>query len=83
LILVGSRSPIDLERIARRFYDSDRAVRDLARIGIPDPSAMTSRVIRSEQNLRSRFGVGRVLSDQHNDLEHLFHDPVRPSANPF
>ena len=83
LILVGSRSPIDLERIARRFHDSDRAVRELARIGIPDPSAMTSRVIRSEQNLRSRFGVGRVLSDQHNDLEHLFHDPVRPSANPF
>ncbi len=77
LILVGSASPIDLEGFADRFYDSSTAVQDLARIGIRGPAEIASRVIRSDEQLRSRFGAGRVLSDQHNDLEHLFHDPVQ------
>ena len=77
MILVGSASPIDLEGFSDRFYDSSTAVQDLARIGIRGPAELASRVIRSDEQLRSRFGAGRVLSDQHNDLEHLFHDPVQ------
>ena len=75
LILLGSRSPVRFERLSERFYQSDRVRADLLRIGLSTPAALVDRVIRNDAELRSRLGPGRVLSDQRNDLEHLFYDP--------
>jgi len=32
-------------------------------------------LVAEDAELRRRFGTGRVLEDQHNDLEHLFRHP--------
>ena len=75
LILLGSPSPIDLGRIVDRFYESASVRADLLRIGIATPSELVARIVSDNAELRSRIGPGRVLSDQHNDLEHLFYHP--------
>ena len=77
LILLGSRSVIDLEGMSERFYESESVAADLHRIGIWNPAMLVARVIRAGDELGRRIGPGRVLSDQHNDLEHMFHDPAR------
>ena len=82
LILVGSRSSIDIGRISERFYESDSVTADLQRIGIWNPTALVARVLRNDGELRSQAGPGRVLSDQHNDLEHLLYDPARRPPPP-
>ena len=82
LILVGSPSPIDLDRVADRFDLSEGVAGDLLRIGIWEPSQLVARVIRDDAALRSRIGAGRVLSDQHNDLEHLLYDPDESRRSP-
>ena len=83
LILLGSRSPIRFEQLSERFYKSDRVKADLLRIGVSTPDALVDRVIRNDAELRSRLGSGRVLSDQHNDLEHLFYDPGEVQRIPY
>ena len=83
LILLGSRSRIDLERVSKRFYESDSVRADLLRIGIGNPTALVDRVIREDAELRRRIGPGCVLSDQHNDLEHLLYDPKEARRTPL
>jgi spermidine synthase len=77
LILLGSRSPIDLERLSERFYESQSVTTDLYRIEVWSPDELLARVVHRGTELRRRIGAGRVLSDQHNDLEHLLYDPAR------
>ena len=83
LILLGSRSPVRFEQLSERFYQSDRVRTDLLRIGVSTPSALVARVIRNDAELHRRLGPGRVLSDQHNDLEHLFYDPGEVQRIPY
>ncbi len=77
MILLGSPAPIQLERLTERFYQDGGVVADLANIGIRDPDALVARVLHSGADLRRSIGPGRLLSDQHNDLEHLLYDPAR------
>lgn len=77
LILVGSPSSVDLGRIRERFYESAGVLTDLFAIEVYSPAALLERVIRDDAQLRSRVRPGRVLSDQHNDLEHLLYDPAQ------
>ena len=72
LILVGSKAPIDLDRIEQRFAESGRVVADLRRLRISSPAQLRARVGMLDTDLRAKFRSSRVLSDQHNDLEHLF-----------
>jgi len=74
-ILVGSPSPIDLENIARRFYEQPNVVADLRRSETPKPLTLLARIVQGERALHANFGEGRVLRDVHNDLEFVFHDP--------
>ena len=76
MILVGSRAPIDVERIGARFYEEDSVTTDLFGIGVFSPSDLRGRVLRDGETLRRRLGRGRVISDQRNDFEHLLYDPA-------
>ena len=75
LILVGSRVPVSLEDAVRGMRRDPSVARDLARIGVQTPEDLRSRLVAEDAELRRRFGTGRVLEDQHNDLEHLFRHP--------
>jgi spermidine synthase len=75
LILVGSRVPFSLEDAIRRMQRDASVVRDLAAIGVDGPADLRERLVAEDAELRRRFGTGRVLRDQHNDLEHLFRTP--------
>lgn len=70
-ILVGSRAPIHLKRLADRFSESPTAVADLEAIGIGAPAGLWSRIYYKDDELRSLYPDGRLLSDQRNDFEHI------------
>jgi spermidine synthase len=72
LILVGSPSPIALGQLRKRFDSSIGVVRDLNRIGIDSTADLIDRIVFTDAELRQRYSGGRSISDQHNDLEHLF-----------
>lgn len=74
LILVGSKAPIDLDRIGQRFSESPAVAEDLRSVRITEPSHLLARVAMDDTQLRAKYPINRVLSDQHNDFEHLFMD---------
>ena len=76
MILLGSPSPIHLEHLTKRFYESASVTADLAKIGISNPSALSARVLHNSTDLRRQIPSGPLLSDQHNTLEHLIYDPA-------
>ncbi len=71
LILVGSPAPIDLERLAQRFSESQGVVEDLARIRVLEPADLHKRIMLTDEKLRFYYQTGRLLSDQRNDFEHI------------
>jgi spermidine synthase len=75
LILVGSRVPVSLEDAVRGMGRDPEVAQDLARIGVVGPEDLRGRRVAGDAELRARYGTGRVLRDQHNDLEHLFRNP--------
>lgn len=79
LILVGGKTPIDLNLIRNRFYDSERVVSDLNRIRIRDPIDLIVRIMRTDSSLRAEFGGQRQISDERNDLEHYYLTPAQIS----
>ena len=72
LILVGSPSPIDLGRIGKRFNETLAVTQDLRRINVDSSADLVGKIILTDVEMRQRYANGRVISDQHNDLEHLF-----------
>lgn len=72
LILVGGRSRIDLQLMQRRFFESKRVLADLAGIQVNRPVDLFARILRTDESLRSEYGKRRQISDEHNDLEHLY-----------
>jgi spermidine synthase len=78
-ILVGSRSPIDLSLLEKRFPESQQVVHDLASNNISKPTDLLARIIASDSELRDRYEGKPLILDEHNDLEHLFRDRARPS----
>jgi spermidine synthase len=75
LILVGSRVPVSMEDAVRGMGRDPRVSLDLARVGVVSPEDLRGRLVAGDAELRARYGTGRVLRDQHNDLEHLFRNP--------
>jgi hypothetical protein len=74
-IMMGSRAPIDLRVVERRFHEQPAVTADLRRMGIIQPLGLIARVVQGDGMLRRRFGEGRVIGDSHNDIDFLFHDP--------
>lgn len=77
MILVGSRAPLDLERIVKEFNNDPDVVADLARINIRSGSELVMRIIADDTTLRRNFAGKNVISDQHNQLEQSLFDPRR------
>jgi len=77
-ILMGAREPIDLGRVARRFFEDERVVEDLAGIGVHTPEALLARIVLTDADLRRRYAGREVIRDEHNDLARLFVDPLEP-----
>ena len=78
-ILVGSKSPIDLRQVERRFYEQSEVLADLRSIDIDRPISLLARIVQGDATLRRRWDATRILSDQHNDFAHLFLDPNDPT----
>lgn len=78
-ILAGSPSPIDLGSIEERFFESPSLMAELTHFNIQTPASLLARIVQGDAALRRRYGRAPLISDQHNDLEHLFLDPrARP-----
>jgi tetratricopeptide (TPR) repeat protein len=75
-ILVGSPSQIDLGSIEKRFFGSRSLVNDLAVFNIQTPASLLARIVQGDAALRRHYGESSPISDQHNDLEHLFLNPL-------
>lgn len=72
LILVGGRQPIDLSRIENRFFTMPAVVEDLDRILVDEPIDIFARIMQTDQELRKNYADASIISDQNNDLEHMF-----------
>lgn len=77
-ILVGSRAPIDLSQVEKRFDENPKVVADLRRVKIRHPMQLLARVVQGDGELRRNYAGGRIISDRHNDLMHLYGDPADP-----
>jgi spermidine synthase len=71
-ILLGSRSPIELDRLWQRFPASGAAREDLARIHVDSPVAVGIRIVRTDESLRRDYLRAQIISDGRNDLEQMF-----------
>ena len=74
-ILVGSPSEINLATIEARFYQSDQVLLDLEQAETQNVIALLGRIVDSDRGLRIKYAEGRIISDQHNDLEQLLMTP--------
>ena len=72
LILLGSREPIDFDRLWRRFPTSGPARGDLAAIHVKTPVGLGVRIMRTDATLRRDYLGGETISDERNDLEQMF-----------
>jgi predicted membrane-bound spermidine synthase/tetratricopeptide (TPR) repeat protein len=73
-VLLGSPSPIDPLTLASRFDASPGVRQDLAQLAVRDPVDLLARVVQTDAALRRNYGDAPRISDQRNDLEHLFLD---------
>ncbi|HEY6451785.1 MAG TPA: hypothetical protein VIX87_04230 [Steroidobacteraceae bacterium] len=72
LILLGSRKPIDLDRLWQRFPKTGPASADLAAIFVDTPAKIGIRIVSTDATLRHDYLRARTISDQRNDLEQMF-----------
>jgi spermidine synthase len=77
LILLGSREPIDIDRLRRNFPASGRERADLAAIFVRTPASLGARIVRTDATLRRDYLRSPAISDERNDLEQMF---LRPPA---
>ncbi|HEY1725909.1 MAG TPA: hypothetical protein VGF89_10820 [Steroidobacteraceae bacterium] len=71
-ILLGSRQPIQIDRLWQRFPQAGPARADLDAIYVDTPAKLGLRIVRTNAELRRDYLGARVISDQHNDLEQMF-----------
>lgn len=79
-ILLGSNARIDLCRLEKRFHQSPTVLSDLRRLALREPLSLLARIVQGGDTLRTNFGTGRLLSDEHNDFSHVFLDPLDPAV---
>jgi hypothetical protein len=72
LILLGSRKPIEIDRLWQRFPETGRARADLAAIFVDTPAKLGLRIVRTDASLRRDYLGGETISDERNDLEQMF-----------
>ena len=72
LILLGSRQPIEIDRLWRRFPRAGRARADLAAIFVDTPAKLAARIVRTDATLRRDYLRTKTISDERNDLEQMF-----------
>jgi spermidine synthase len=72
LILLGSREPIDIDRLWQRFPATGSARRDLAAIFVETPASLGVRIVRTDATLRRDYLRAETISDERNDLEQMF-----------
>jgi spermidine synthase len=72
LILLGSREPIEIDRLWQRFPASGRERADLAAILVDTPAKLGARIVRTDASLRRDYLGARTISDERNDLEQMF-----------
>jgi spermidine synthase len=80
LILLGSRQPIEIDRLWQRFPASGPARADLARIYVDTPVRLGVRIVRTDATLRRDYLRARTISDERNDLEQMFLSQRRAAA---
>ncbi len=72
LILLGSRQPIEIDRLWQRFPRAGRARADLAAIFVDTPAKLGARIVRTDATLRRDYLGMKTISDERNDLEQMF-----------
>ena len=72
LILLGSRQPIDIDRLWQRFPTTGSARGDLAAIFVKTPARLGARIVRTDATLRRDYLGAQTISDERNDLEQMF-----------
>ena len=78
-ILLGSRAPIDLRTLERRFDSATPELREeLARLRVYKPINLLARVVKSEQQLRAEYGGLPVISDERRDWAYARFDLAHP-----
>jgi spermidine synthase/Tfp pilus assembly protein PilF len=78
-ILLGSRAPIDLRTLERRFDAAAPELREeLARLRVYKPINLLARVVKSEQQLRAEYGGLPVISDERRDWAYARFDLAHP-----
>ncbi|MFQ5504866.1 MAG: spermidine synthase [Planctomycetota bacterium] len=82
LLLIGGRSAVDIEQVITRTSEEPRVAADLRRLGIRGGEGLRVRVIEEDGPLCRAYERGRVLSDHHNDLEHLYTAPGNRAVYP-
>lgn len=83
LILVGSRSPIDLRLIEDRFSTQPRVLSDMWRLRVSGPQALLARILMMERGLQKEYGSRPVISDERNDLAYMFENLSNPPSIPY
>jgi spermidine synthase len=72
LILLGSREPIDIDRLWQRFPATGPVRGDLAAIFVKAPADLGIRILRTDATLRRDFLRADTITDERNDLEQMF-----------
>lgn len=71
-ILLGSRRPIEIDRLWQRFPWTGRTRADLASVFVDTPARLGVRIVRTDATLRRDYLQARNISDERNDLEQMF-----------
>ena len=82
LVLVGSGSPLALDRLADRFRDSPLVAEDLRGLGVREPADLLARILQPDTSLRRRYAAARRIRDARNDLDAQLLDPRRRAVVP-
>jgi len=78
-ILLGSKAPIDLRTLERRFKAAAPELREeLATLFVYTPINLLARVVKSDQQLRAEYGGLPVISDERHDWAYARFDLAHP-----
>ncbi|MEW6357941.1 MAG: hypothetical protein AB1696_16525 [Planctomycetota bacterium] len=70
MILVGSREPIDLACIERRFTEDKAALADMQSVGVASPAHILARIYLTDELIDRRFAGKGIVSDETNFLDY-------------
>ena len=71
-ILLGSREPIEIDRLRQQFPTQGRVREDLANIMVDTAAQLGARIVRTDATLRQDYLGTQTISDERNDLEQMF-----------